>query len=177
VIGKIAVCAQDTVKNPLFKGASRQRPPAGAKEWTYDQDELERVKAMSRELVESLDRLKEDRPPSIFRTQSSVFLPVEERKTKPSKMEEFVQRHAATQKRKYLRWGKIIQERSRPGGKLRRFYLFVLAPLYFPPIYFFLPFIIVVVLAARLLVTLVKLPLLIFKLLSRSRKPKATADE
>jgi hypothetical protein len=177
VVEKIAIPAQDTVKNPLFKGVQHKRLSEGAKEWAYDQDELERVRRMGRELVDSLDRLNETPAPSIFTKRSSVFLPVEERKTKPTKMEEFVQRHAGMQKQKYLRWGKIIQARSKLGSKSRYFYLFVLAPFYFPKIYFFLPFIILIVLLVKLLIGLIKLPLLLFRLLTRRRRPGPRAED
>jgi hypothetical protein len=177
VIEKIVVCARDTVKNALFKGIEHKRLPEGAKEWTYDPSELQRVREMGRELADSLDSLRQTPPPSIFTKQSSVFLPAEEREVKPTKMEEFVQRHAAMQKQKYVRWGRIIHDRSKLGSKLRYFYLFVLAPFYFPAIYFFLPFIIAIVLLVKLAIGLIRLPLLPFRLLTRRQTPKSTPEE
>jgi hypothetical protein len=142
VIGKIVIRAEDKMPFPLLRAMKYGPRPDGDKEWRYDEQQLDRVERVGQRFATMLHELRAAPRESPGDAASGVLVPEKKQRAAMTTEELLIDKYEETQKRNYLRWGRFIRQRSRPGSARRSLYTVLLLPAFVPVIYWTVPFVI-----------------------------------
>jgi hypothetical protein len=137
IVGRAVLRARDTIPYALFRGM-RRRPPAGEKDWTFDREDLGRVRELASRILQRSKARAEEGAGTQPDGALDVLPPRATGRDEPFQ-ERAISRLEAWQKERYLWWGSLIRWASKPDTRLRRFVALAAFPLYAPPIYLQVP--------------------------------------
>jgi hypothetical protein len=137
IAGRVVLRARDLVALAVLETGSRRARPAP--EWRYDEGERARVADAGRRLAEALPRLGAVDGAARPELDSLPAAPARGEGGSAALVQRMIERYEGAWKRRYLRWGRFIERRSKPGTRLRHAWLLALAPLYLPPVYWTAP--------------------------------------